>query len=516
MRIICWNCQGIGGDLTVDDLLEQNRLHTTDIVVLLEMKDRSPRYAYLKWRIGLDYMHAVEPKGIGRRLCIFWKDYNQVLLVKYSDFFIEVGIHDDKVKKWRFFAVYASTDVGLASNGWLGVYPEAITQHEVLEGSDHAMLVLYTEDRMPFQRNRFMYDLWWSKEVGCMDIIKKSWERNFIGSRAFQVMEKLKQVRHGLRKWYRQRGRNSKGRIETLKKELRIAYKSKCFAGAEEGDKNTKFFHAQMVKRRRSNRIRGLEDDNAVWWEDLAKVKDMAGEYFVNLFTTSNPRWIQEVTEWVDPRDHWEMVGGEIILMVQVSGIQMHPAGEDQYLAMKLDMAKAYDRVEWSFLLAMIRKLGFCEECCKRIEACISIVTYSVLINGLPNGYIQQQRGLRQGNLMSPFLFLICAEGYPGGLPIFCQALVLEVQGVLEVLDCYADGSRQFINREKCSLFFGANCSKRQRKTIGQWTNIQDKDGFGKNLGLLADFGHSKRAVFEEVRKGMDARFNGWAEQYLS
>ncbi|KAM1563229.1 hypothetical protein ACFX10_037669 [Malus domestica] len=144
-------------------------------------------------------------------------------------------------------------------------------------------------------------------------------------------MEKLKQVRHGLRKWYIQRGRNSKGRIETLKKELRSAYKSKCFAGAEvteketelkklareeelywkvksriqwlkEGDKNTKFFHAQMVKRRRSNRIRGLEDDNAIWWEDLAKVKDMAGEYFVNLFTTSNPRWVQEVTKWVDPR----------------------------------------------------------------------------------------------------------------------------------------------------------------------------------------------------------------------
>ncbi|KAM1258140.1 hypothetical protein ACFX2J_037612 [Malus domestica] len=169
------------------------------------------------------------------------------------------------------------------------------------------MLVLYTEDRMPFQRNRFMYDLWWSKEVGCMDIIKKSWERNFIGSRAFQVMEKLKQVRHGLRKWYRQRGRNSKGRIETLKKELRIAYKSKCFAGAEVTEKETelkKLVREEELywKRRRSNRIRGLEDDNAVWWEDLAKVKDMAGEYFVNLFTTSNPRWIQEVTEWVDPR----------------------------------------------------------------------------------------------------------------------------------------------------------------------------------------------------------------------
>lgn len=68
----------------------------------------------------------------------------------------------------------------------------------------------------------------------------------------------------------------------------------------------------------------------------------------------------------------------------------------------------------------------------------------------------------------------------------------------------------------KAPYFFGANCSKRQRNTIGQCKNIQDRDVFGKYLGLLADFGHSKRAVFEEVQKGMDAQFNGWAEQYLS
>lgn len=98
----------------------------------------------------------------------------------------------------------------------------------------------------------------------------------------------------------------------------------------------------------------------------------------------------------------------------------------------------------------------------------------------------------------------------------FCQASVKEIRGVLEVLDCYANGSRQLINREKSSLFFGANCNARQRKKIGRCINIQDREGIRKYLGLLADFGHFKCAVFEEVRKGMDARFNGWAEQYLS
>lgn len=79
-------------------------------------------------------------------------------------------------------------------------------------------------------------------------------------------------------------------------------------------------------------------------------------------------------------------------------------------MTLKLDMAKTYDRVKWSFLLAMMRKQRFGEAFWQQFKASIAIVTYSVLINGSPLGYIQQQRGLRQADLMS-LLFLICVEG---------------------------------------------------------------------------------------------------------
>ncbi|KAM1795771.1 hypothetical protein ACFX11_036078 [Malus domestica] len=46
--------------------------------------------------------------------------------------------------------------------------------------------------------------------------------------------------------------------------------------------------------------------------------------------------------------------------------------------------------------------------------------------------------------------------------------------------------------------------------------NIQARDGFGKYLGIQADFGHSKKAVFKSVRRGMESRIDGWAEQFLS
>ncbi|KAM0971055.1 hypothetical protein ACFX15_018445 [Malus domestica] len=68
----------------------------------------------------MDFMHAVEPRGIAGGMCIFWRNYDLVMLVKYSDFFIEVGI-SDKLKdvEWRLFAIYASTDDKKRRDQWL-------------------------------------------------------------------------------------------------------------------------------------------------------------------------------------------------------------------------------------------------------------------------------------------------------------------------------------------------------------------------------------------------------------
>lgn len=147
-------------------------------------------------------------------------------------------------------------------------------------------------------------------------------------------------------------------------------------------------------------------------------------------------------------------------------------------MALKLDMSKAYDLVEWEFLKKIMNHLGVDERLVKIIMSCLSSVSYFVLLNGQPVGNIKPSRGLHQGDPLSSYLFLLCALGLQSliqkvevneeikGVSIcrngprvshlffvddsvlFCRATKAECQRILNILTVYEKGLGQKINRD--------------------------------------------------------------------
>ncbi|KAL6183399.1 hypothetical protein ACLB2K_044810 [Fragaria x ananassa] len=90
--------------------------------------------------------------------------------------------------------------------------------------------------------------------------------------------------------------------------------------------------------------------------------------------------------------------------------LKLKQEGGKHELALKLDMIKAYNRVEWDFLEAALIRFGFSRDWIRLIMACVTTVSFAIVLNGKPGRTFYPSRGLWQGYPISPYLFLLVSE----------------------------------------------------------------------------------------------------------
>ncbi|GAU35032.1 hypothetical protein TSUD_103550 [Trifolium subterraneum] len=251
----------------------------------------------------------------------------------------------------------------------------------------------------------------------------------------------------------------------------------------------------------------------------------------------------QEQSAFVEGRS---ILDNALIATEVIHALKRKTQGRRGELALKIDISKTCDKVDWGFLRGVMTKMGFTDVWIRWVMMCVSSVNYSVLMNSDRVCPISPGRGLRQGDPLSPYLFILVTECLTAlihqavgrgdlhdvricrGAPevshllfaddcfLFCRANVAEVNELLRILHTYEQASGQEVNLDKSKVFISRNMSQAAKEDLSRILGVKLVLGTGIYLGLPSMVGRSKKALFSYIKDRIWKRINSWRGRALS
>ncbi|PNY14872.1 ribonuclease H, partial [Trifolium pratense] len=596
--------------------------------------------------------------------------------------------------------VHRRLDRGFGNHAWRLKFPEATVEHLVRKHSDHNPIFLRCSNDMGSREGRpFRFQAAWFTHNAYPLLVKNAWARDrsnivqslqnvanestIFNKEVFgNIFARKKEVEARLKGIQRALEDIDSANLMRLQKELLASYEDILFQ--EEtlwfqksrenwirlGSRNTAFFHAQSIIRRKRNKIHGIRLSSGDWCTDPEVMRSEALNFFKELFCTNqnvvlnnNVPYVATLedsaaAELVKPvskkevfdalmsmksykapgpdgfqpiffKLFWEDIGDDLWQFVKLAFetgkydpkicetlIVLLPKGENQStfkdfrpislcnvtykliskiivsrlrpflddiispfqnsfipgrstkdnaivlqevlhvmrkskkkngdMVFKLDLEKAYDRVNWTFLRDTLTKFNFPPKIISLIMFGISASSNSILWNGSKTEAFTPMRGLRQGDPLSPYLFVLCMERlgmmvsnrvstgdwkpmqlvkngtkishlfFADDVLLFAKASPSQASIVKEVLDLFCSMSGLKISLGKSKFCTSGGVCRRVRDNIFTTTQIHATSRFEKYLGFKMLHGRIRKLDFVDVYDRVSTKLASWKSRLLN
>lgn len=232
-------------------------------------------------------------------------------------------------------------------------------------------------------------------------------------------------------------------------------------------------------------------------------------------------------------------IGENTLLVKEIIHSMKRKKGIKGFVGIKVDLQKAYDRVNWQVLMRILDVYGFNDKFKLLIFRCLSSGNSSLLLNGSSFGQIPMERGIRQGDPLSPFIFVLFLEFlsrmitkmdmegeierikigrsapaishifFADDILIFCKASVEQTGKIIKCLENFCSWTGQSFNTAKSGCFFFGNIQMSLKATIKSILNMKELDKDTNYLGNKLFPSSRSKKDYESIRMKIINRLEG-------